>query len=539
MAKPSQAIEPRRRTTLPGMHDTGVSATLPQDVLQEQCARVAVLYTIATAIWTIGLVMYRWVLPNPDKSVHGLVISSLAIASCLLFLVYWRFSPLPQHRKLNIGLTFMVPNAIAIALLNSWTMQPVNMRSLSWITILILIHAMLNPSSPRWMFGTAVIAASMDPLAVWMAHLRGLPVPSPLDTFILFWPNYLCALLAVVPSHVQQRLGRHLRKAREMGSYQLVERLGQGGMGEVWRAQHRLLARDAAIKLVRPEILGARSDSDARLILRRFEREAQATAALSSPHTIRVFDFGMTSEGTFYYVMELLHGRDLESLVREFGPVPADRTMYLLQQVCHSLADAHVRGLVHRDIKPANIYTCRMGLEYDFVKVLDFGLVKFKDQTEIQQTLATGDHATSGTPAFMAPEVIVGSGDADRRADVYAVGCVAYFLLTGELVFEADTAMKMLLHHVQTQPIPPSQRTELPIPQELNDLVMACLEKDPDRRPQDAGELLRLLRAVRTAKDWDNDRAQGWWEKHLLELTGPLTVMERQTDVAERAVVIN
>ena len=197
-------------------------------------------------------------------------------------------------------------------------------------------------------------------------------------------------------------------------------------------------------------------------MLRRFEREAQATAALSSPHTIRVFDFGVTDDGTFYYVMELLAGRDLESLVREFGPVPADRAIYLLRQVCHSLADAHARGLVHRDIKPANIYVCRMGLDYDFVKVLDFGLVKFNDQQrDASTTLMTGAHTTTGTPAYMAPEIILGEGEVDRRADVYALGCVAYYLLTGQLVFEADTPMKMFLQHVQTPPVPPSQRTEL------------------------------------------------------------------------------
>ena len=151
-------------------------------------------------------------------------------------------------------------------------------------------------------------------------------------------------------------------------------------MGEVWRARHQLLARDAAIKLVRPEVLGARTEAEARVVQRRFEREAQATASLSSPHTIQVFDFGMTRDGAFYYVMELLAGRDLETLVREFGPVPADRAIFLLRQVCHSLADAHARGMVHRDIKPANIYVCRMGLEYDFVKVLDFGLVKVRDR---------------------------------------------------------------------------------------------------------------------------------------------------------------
>ena len=323
-----------------------------------------------------------------------------------------------------------------------------------------------------------------------------------------------------------------------MGSYHLVELLGRGGMGEVWRGEHRLLKRGAAIKLVRPELLGAGTDAEARSMLLRFEREAQATAALSSPHTIRVFDFGVTAERTFYYVMELLSGRDLDSLVREFGPVPADRTLFLLRQICHSLADAHARGLVHRDITPANIYACRMGLEYDFVKVLDFGLVKFNDQTSIERTLMTGAHTTTGTPAFMAPEIIL-NGEVDQRADVYALGCVAYYLLTGQLVFDADTPMKMFVQHLQTTPVPPSQRTEMPIPRELDEIVLACLEKDPSRRPQNADELLRMLRRCRSAETWDNDAARVWWEKHLLDLTGPLTMDAGSPETVDRTLVVH
>src|SRR4029450_5831238 len=203
----------------------------------------------------------------------------------------------------------------------------------------------------------------------------------------------------------------------------------------------------------------ANTESESALVLRRFEREAQATAMLSSPHTIQVFDFGVTQDGTFYYVMELLTGRDLESLVREFGPVPASRAVFLLRQMCHSLADAHARGLGHRAVTPANVYVCRMGLDYDFAKVLDFGLVKFNNQRSMQHTLM-GGASTTGTPAFMAPGVILDEGHIDQRADVYALGCVAYYLLTGLLVFEADTPMKMFVHHLQTPPIRPSLRTE-------------------------------------------------------------------------------
>jgi eukaryotic-like serine/threonine-protein kinase len=370
----------------------------------------------------------------------------------------------------------------------------------------------------------------MDPLGVWVAALRGRPVPPVWDVVVGYWPNYLCAVIAMLPSSVLQRVGRRLREAQEFGSYRLVELLGHGGMGEVWRAEHRMLRRDVAIKLVRPEVLAGAHGGDTRVVQQRFEREARATAALSSPHTIRLFDYGMTEDQTLYYVMELLSGRDLETLIREFGPMPADRAVFLLRQVCHSLADAHARGLIHRDIKPANIYVCRNGLEYDFVKVLDFGLVKFKGPNAVRLTV---EHAgqTSGTPAYMAPEIILGEADVDRRADVYALGCVAYYLVTGQLVFEADTSMKMLLQHVQERPQAPSTRTEMKIPKAFDDLVLACLEKDPDDRPQDAGELFDLACSSTSCERWTLDSARAWWETHLPELTGPLSLGEYPSDV--------
>jgi serine/threonine-protein kinase len=369
----------------------------------------------------------------------------------------------------------------------------------------------------------------MGPLAVGIARLMGLAGPSAAETFFIYLPNYTVATAAVLPSIMFQRIGRRLREARELGAYELLEQLGEGGMGEVWRARHRLLARDAAIKLVRPEVLGASTEDQSRLMLRRFEREAQATAQLSSAHSIRLFDYGVADDGSFYYVMELLTGRDLESFVREFGPIPHDRAMYLLRQVCHSLAEAHERGLIHRDVKPANIYVCRMGLDYDFVKVLDFGLVKYNAAQELDsrtQTLMTAAHTTIGTPAYMAPEIILGRSDIDRRADVYAIGCVAYFMLTGQLVFEGSTPMETLVHHVHTPPVPLSHRSELRIPPDLEAIVMACLEKDPDKRPQDAMVLRRLLHRCETCDTWSNARAQEWWRVHLPELCGPLKFVE-------------
>ena len=309
--------------------------------------------------------------------------------------------------------------------------------------------------------------------------------------------------------------------ARELGNYHLVEKLGQGGMGEVWRAEHRLLARPAAVKFVRPDMLGL-PNRDADRVLRRFEREAQATAVLNSPHTIDLFDFGLTRDGTLYYVMELLSGRDLESLVRDFGALPADRTLHLLRQLCHSLAEAHVRGLVHRDIKPSNVYVCRMGLDYDFVKVLDFGLVTFS--TRGGRGRLKMDDVTTGTPAYMAPEVILGDSDVDARADVYSIGCVAYWMLTGNPVFEGDSPTKLLMAHVNTAPTPPSLRTELPIPRDLEQIVLGCLEKDPRQRPQNAEVLWQALLQCDRGRAWSSRAAREWWDVHLPELTQPLVL---------------
>jgi serine/threonine-protein kinase len=209
--------------------------------------------------------------------------------------------------------------------------------------------------------------------------------------------------------------------------------------------------------------------------------------------------------------------------------------MFLLRQVCHSLAGAHARGLGHRDVKPANIYVCRQGLDYDFVKVLDFGLVKLQDPASVRETLeAVG--RTSGTPAYMAPEIILGGAEVDRRADVYALGCVAYYLLTGHLVFEADTPMKMLLQHLEARPVPPSSRTEMYIPRELDEFVLACLEKDPDKRPQDARQLWTLATGCTTCGTWNQEAARHWWETHLPELTRPLVLSEHPPNAAGRVV---
>jgi len=332
-------------------------------------------------------------------------------------------------------------------------------------------------------------------------------------------PVLICVFVAWAISYKVFKLAREVSKARRLGSYQLGEKIGAGGMGEVWRAKHKLLARPAAVKLIRPESFGPGGDnSEARAILKRFEREAQVTAMLTSPHSVALYDFGIAEDGVFYYVMELLEGRDLKTLVRESGPVSVERAIHFLREACDSLADAHDRGLIHRDIKPANIFTCRRGRDFDFVKVLDFGLVKnVRDRGE-SVTELTGAGTTSGTPGFMAPEMITGE-KVDARSDIYGLGCVAYWLLTGQMVFEGNTPMSILIQHVKEEPAPLSSRTELRIPPRLEQIVHACLAKSPSQRPASADELGEMLAAAAAELPaWTRERAQQWWQKNLPNL---------------------
>jgi serine/threonine-protein kinase len=310
----------------------------------------------------------------------------------------------------------------------------------------------------------------------------------------MHYPNYLMLGVAVVISHVVARLGQQVTREREMGSYRMGELLGRGGMGEVYRATHRMLARPAAIKLIRPEVLASSDDSLAQTATVRFRREAEAAARLRSPHTVELYDFGVTEDGTLYLVMELLDGSNLDLLVRRDGPLPAARVVNILRQVCESLEEAHAYGLIHRAIKPANIHLGRLGLHDDFVKVLDFGLVRsIAGPSEESLTGAAG--MTPGTPAYMAPEM-AHDRTVDGRADLYSLGCVAYYLLTGHLVFEGETPLQTILKHLQQQPEPPSRRTDRPIPPDLEALVLACLAKRPDDRPRSAGELAERLAAI-------------------------------------------
>ncbi|HVH28288.1 MAG TPA: response regulator [Vicinamibacterales bacterium] len=337
------------------------------------------------------------------------------------------------------------------------------------------------------------------------------------------WPGNLRELrsvlelsLATSPGEELEVVDSLLDDSVKIGSYQLIDRLGSGGMGEVWLARHQLLARPAAVKLVRQE---ARAyGEEERRLRQRFEREAHATAELQSPHTVQLYDFGMTEAGNFYYVMERLRGMDLQRMVERYGPLEPERAVYLLKQACRSLSEAHHLGLVHRDIKPANLFVCRLGQEHDFLKVLDFGMVSRMTPAAPSQIAVAG--TILGTPAFLAPELASGAGLFDARADIYALGCVAFWLLTGQPPFDANDMLAVLRHHSTTPPSPPSLLSEEPIPADLDAIVLACLSKGRESRPATVDVLWEQLDAVGFAQAWDQARARAWWEQHAPELVG-------------------
>jgi serine/threonine protein kinase len=391
------------------------------------------------------------------------------------------------------------------------------------LTVTVMVRAILMPSRPgRTLLLSALVFAPTIVMCIARhqptAFLPGFSLGyqklhMTLNTVL--W-SVLGTTLATIVSRVLYGLRQQVAEASELGQYLLEEKIGGGGMGEVWRARHRLLIRPAAIKLIRQRALGAMS-GDPELLVRRFEREARATAALTSPHTVQLYDFGVTEDGRLYYVMELLDGLDLDTLVEQHGPLPAERIVHLLRQVCSALQDAHANGLVHRDIKPANVVVSRAGTTFDFVKVLDFGLVKL-DSARVADKNAinlSGEDSWSGTPGYMAPEVVLGTGETDHRVDLYALGCVAYWLLTGKLVFEGENAMQVMMQHVQAQPTRPSHRVDRPTPAALEDLIMQCLEKDPAHRPASADVMRERLDAVPLTSVWTAERAEQWWGTHL------------------------
>jgi eukaryotic-like serine/threonine-protein kinase len=486
--------------------------TLPEDLLRQASRRLGIVCLIIAGLWAANFLLSYLLQPKPPVMPDSAILrmferlAAINIVASLGLFWYIRRAERKPRLLLNLGLGYELLIALSIGVLD-WHLTPP--AGTSWIAIIILIFSAIIPSPPRKTLVTAFLAASMDPVGALIWKATGQQVPGWLEVFVYAFPNYLCAAIAPLISHVIIGLAREVRKAREMGSYVLGERLGGGGMGEVWQATHRFLARPAAIKLIRPEVLEAATKTHAGVLIERFRREARAAANLRSPHTIQLYDFGVTSDGTFYYVMELLNGMDLQTLVEHHGALQPSRAVHILQQACESLGEAHDRGLVHRDIKPANIQVCCMGDYFDFVKVLDFGLVKTQAPTE--DLRLTGPNVVAGTPAYLSPETALGE-PVDRRADIYALGCVAYWMLTGRYVFEVQGALQMVSRHIHTPPEPPSRYSAFMVPHDLEQVVLACLAKRPSDRPQSTRELSDRLGQCDLESPWTREDARRWWE---------------------------
>jgi eukaryotic-like serine/threonine-protein kinase len=370
----------------------------------------------------------------------------------------------------------------------------------------LLSRAVAVPSTPA---RTLVVSAAavlpvvlLTPYALADVRIPGVGPSTTVDTTM--W-SIAAVAMAVVASRVIFGLRAEVDKVRRLGQYTLESKIGEGGMGVVYRASHAMLRRPTAIKILRPEIAGEAT-------LRRFEREVLLTASLSHPCTVAIFDYGRTPKGLFYYAMEYLDGLNLEQLVRTYGPQPPARVIHILRQVCGALAEAHEVGLIHRDVKPANIILSERGGMPDVAKVVDFGLVKSFDASgSPADAEVTSANLIVGTPLYAAPECIGGDVGLDARSDLYALGAVGYFLLTGAPVFSAKSVVEIFAHHLHTPPDPPSVRIGDRLPDDLERLILRCLAKRPGDRYDSAKSLQRALDACAESLPWDTDLALKWW----------------------------
>jgi serine/threonine-protein kinase len=532
MSAPARRLAHRliREAGQPGLPTESLSPEL-EAAAARRLGALALLTAVAVTVLMVIGQLTRWMHGGaPRVSVAATVLS--IVLSLTLYTVI-ASGRVPARLALRLGLVYQVVQGFlsSVGYYGFALVPGVAIRGWSSAAVWMVVFPLIVPARFGRTVAATLATAAADPLGLWVNIASGVPRPPGGELVRMFVPTMLACVIAPLGARIVYRLTVEVKQAREMGSYQLVEKLGQGGMGEVWRARHQMLARDAAIKLIRPAMLAGGEAIRGHEMVRRFEREAQATATLRSPHTIAVYDYGVGEDGAFHYVMELLDGFSLQTLVDRFGPVPPERAVHLLRQACHSLAEAHDAGLVHRDVKPANMFVCRLGLDLDFVKVLDFGLVKLQGPQARGAEALTVEGAFAGTPAFMPPEMALGVEAIDGRADIYALGCVAYWLLTGRRVFENPNAMQVVLDHIRTLPVPPSQRASQAIPEKLERLVLRCLEKEPGARPASVAELSAELETLKIEELWTEERVRQWWGEHgaaggTVDLEKPTVLLE-------------
>ena len=434
--------------------------------------------------------------PRDNDQIYVIgAIGVLVLAVIWRGLLLRRQLPLVWLYAIDFFYAFASGCVFASAAYIAWDLRLSAMINLIWAILVTFLRTIVVPSAGRRtaVAGTLVFAPLIV-AAVALSPDQELPPDAYVASAVVI--SVTVVLLATIGSRVIYGLRRQVSAAMRLGQYTLERKIGEGGNGAVYRAHHALLRRPTAIKLILPDKLRAET-------LDRFEREVQHMSRLTHWNTVAVYDYGRSPDGVFYYAMEYLDGINLENLVIDFGPQPADRVRAILMQVCAALKEAHRRGIIHRDIKPANIILCERGDEPDVAKVVDFGLVQ-------EITAEQGESMILGTPAYVAPEAVTDPAAIGPAADLYAVGCVGYFLLTGRRVFEGKTAVDICVQHVTAQPKPPSSHG-VRIPEELERIILMCLAKQPSERPKSAGALAMLLRGVPSANDWSEDEALRWW----------------------------
>ena len=376
--------------------------------------------------------------------------------------------------------------------------------TIRWFVVIVGYGALIPNTWRRCFYATLLFAGIFLGALITQALYNGVSARE--LVYLLVYPvvwTIVGSVVAVFGSYRVSILEKRVADAQRLGQYRITKHLGAGGMGEVFLAEHVLLKQPFAIKLLRPERVANAA------VLQRFEREVHAMAQLEHWNTVEIYDFGHGADGSFYYVMEYLPGYDLNQLVKNCGPIPAPRAIHILRQVCAALQEAHGNGLYHRDIKPGNVIVCERAGIYDVAKLLDFGLVK-SVHGEDNETTLTQEGMVAGTPAYMSPEQATGMGNADARSDIYSLGAVAYFLLTGRLLFVKDTAMGTLAAHLYEPVIPPS-RFRPEIDPTLEAVIMRCVEKKPEERYADIGALDRALSSCPGAGEWTQKEAAAWW----------------------------
>jgi eukaryotic-like serine/threonine-protein kinase len=499
---------------------SGVERATETRWLLQQRLRAASLVLVVGFGLFFARSLFLHPIESPAVLFHGLMLG-LPLLTLIAFSSRWKPS-LRRLRAFELILFALIVGcfmAVEYVLMlrgvredNPVRLQAAAKSNVLWMLSMIFTYAIFIPNNWR-RAAKVIVPMALAPLVVpWilgMVHpelyeiaIRGANFDQ-VSAHTLFL--LLGAFTAIYGTHTMNTLRNEAYEARLLNQYRLGRRLGGGGMGEVYLAEHQMLKRPCAIKLIRPDLAGIHR------VFARFEREVRATARLSHWNTIEIFDYGRNDDGSFYYVMEYLPGLSLAQLIERFGPMPPARVIYLLRQACDALREAHDAGLIHRDIKPANLMSAYRGGLYDVTKLLDFGLVKTIAENESVHLSQEG--TVAGSPLYMAPEQIMHHKAPDRRTDIYGLGAVAYFTLTGRPPFLGDSAMEVMIAHARDPVVPPSH-LQPGIPADLERVVLQCLAKNPDDRYPDATSLAGALAACADASNWSPRHALDWWQSH-------------------------